>query len=74
MSLGENEDRVVDLLRRANTAPAACQVCTRTFKAGYYVSYGTGHGQPVGWTVTFSHARVRQIESNGELTVDGAIA
>lgn len=74
--LGEKEAEVVGLLRGASPAPKPCQTCTRTFGAGFDIGYGTGpRRQPLGWTVTFSRARVRQIESNGpDLTVDGAVA
>jgi hypothetical protein len=74
VSLGEREAAVIDLLRGSGRTPSPCQQCTLNFGIGSSVSYGGGPAQQAGWTVRFARARVTRIESNLQLTVEGANA
>ena len=72
--LGEREVAVVDLLRGPRRAPGPCLRCTLSFGAGFSVGYGSGPTKQAGWTVRFAGSRVTRIESNLQLTIDGANA
>ena len=74
VSLGEREAAVLDLLRGPRRAPGPCRRCTRSFGAGFTVSYGGGSTQQAGWTVSFARSRVTRIETDLQLTVTGTAA
>jgi len=72
--LGDPEGPVLDLLRGLRPAPAWCGSCTRTFRAGYSVGYGSGPVVPAQWRVHFLAGRVGAVAGNVGLSVDGRYA
>ena len=61
-----------NLLRGPQRAPSPWR-CTRSFGAGYSVSYGGGPTLRAGWTVSFAGSRVTRINSDVQLTVAEAM-